>query len=65
MDQPPKPPSDLEREDANPGFFREYLRFLKESRKLWLIPLLVILVLFSALLILGATSAAPWIYTLF
>jgi hypothetical protein len=45
---------------------RDFFRFLKERRKWWLIPMIVILFLFGMLLILGSSSAlAPYIYSLF
>jgi hypothetical protein len=43
----------------------EFVAMLKENKKWWLIPILVILLLFGVLIILGATGAAPFIYTLF
>lgn len=40
--------------------------FMKERRKFWLMPIVVILMLLGALLILAQGSAvAPFIYTLF
>jgi hypothetical protein len=38
---------------------------LKQNRKYWLIPIVLILLLVGALIILGSTAAAPFIYTLF
>ena len=44
----------------------ELFKFLKMRKKLWLIPMLVVMVLLGTLLILAQTSAvAPFIYTLF
>ena len=51
--------------EQNPGFFADLARFLLQNRKWWLTPIVVVLVLAGALLILGGTSAAPFIYTLF
>lgn len=40
--------------------------FMKERKKFWLLPILVILVLLGGLLVLAQGSAvAPFIYTLF
>ncbi|MES2662553.1 MAG: DUF5989 family protein [Pseudomonadota bacterium] len=47
------------------SFIREYLDYLKASKKWWLAPIMVIVGLLSILVILGGTSAAPFIYTLF
>lgn len=47
-------------------FLREYVRFLKSRKKLWLLPLIVMLLLFGALLAFsGAATVSPFIYTLF
>jgi uncharacterized protein DUF5989 len=43
----------------------EFIQFLKHKKKYWLIPLLLALLAFGALIILGGTAAAPFIYTLF
>ena len=48
------------------GFLAEFWSFLRVRKKFWLLPLLVMIVLFAALLILAETTAlAPFIYTLF
>jgi hypothetical protein len=47
-------------------FLIEFLEFVKERKKYWLLPILIILVLFGGLIILSQGSAiAPFIYTLF
>jgi hypothetical protein len=44
----------------------ELWAFLRERKKWWLLPILVVLVLVSALLVFAQTSAlAPFIYTIF
>ena len=52
-------------ENPQPGMLREFWDFLRENRAWWLTPIIVVLLLISALVILGATGAAPLIYTLF
>lgn len=48
------------------GFLAELWAFMKERRKFWLLPILVMAVLLGALLVLSQGSAvAPFIYTLF
>jgi len=48
------------------SFIAELLAYLRERRKFWLLPILVVLTLFGALLVLGQGSAvAPFIYTIF
>ncbi len=51
--------------DKNPGFAADLVQFVLQSRKWWLVPIAVVLVLFGAILVLGGTSAAPFIYSLF
>ena len=48
------------------SFLIELFAFLKEQKKLWLFPLIFVLVAFGGLLMLVQGSAlAPFIYTLF
>jgi hypothetical protein len=52
-------------QDASRSFIGELWYFLRQSKKWWLLPILVLFVLFGALLLLSSTGAAPFIYTLF
>lgn len=52
-------------EQKNPGIIREFIDFARDHKKLWLIPLFLILLAMGALIILGGSSAAPFIYRLF
>tara|TARA_B100002051_G_C16505912_1_gene520279 strand:- start:210 stop:359 length:150 start_codon:yes stop_codon:yes gene_type:complete len=48
------------------SFFNEFWEFLKERKKYWLLPIIIILFLFGGLIILSQGSAvAPFIYTIF
>ena len=47
------------------GLLRESWFFLRDNKKWWLTPLVVTLLILGALVILGGTSAAPFIYALF
>ncbi len=48
------------------GILGELLRFLWKRKLWWLIPMIVLLVLFAVLLVFAQGSAvAPFIYTLF
>ena len=52
--------------NAKSGHFAgEVWAFLRENRKWWLLPLIVVLVLVGALVVLSTTAVAPFIYTLF
>ena len=47
-------------------FILELWAFMKERKKFWLLPILLVLMLFGTLLVLTQGSAvAPFIYTLF
>lgn len=47
------------------GIVTEFVQFLKQNKKFWLIPLLLVLLALGFLIVLGGTAAAPFIYTLF
>ena len=48
------------------SFFTEFLSYLKVRKKFWLLPVMVVLVVFGGLIVLSQGSAiAPFIYTLF
>ncbi len=55
----------LENLDNDAGIVAEFWEFLQTNKKFWLIPLLLILLLMGLLLVLGSSSASPFIYTLF
>lgn len=44
---------------------REFWAFLMDSKKWWLTPILLFVLLFGALVLLGGTAAGPFIYTVF
>ena len=47
-------------------FLKEFLEFLKVRKKYWLLPILLVLVLFGGLIVLSqGTAVAPFIYTVF
>ena len=48
------------------SFIVEFLEFLKERKKYWLLPVIIVLFLFGILIVLTQGSAiAPFIYTIF
>lgn len=48
------------------AFLMELWAFMRERKKFWLLPIILVLLLFGALLVLTEGSAvAPFIYTLF
>jgi hypothetical protein len=47
-------------------FLKDMWLFLKERKKFWLAPLIIVLILLGVLIVFGGGSAlAPFIYTLF
>jgi hypothetical protein len=47
-------------------FMEDMIGFLKMRKKMWLAPMIIILLIFGFLLMISGTSAlAPFIYTLF
>jgi hypothetical protein len=48
------------------SFLRELWMFMRERRKFWLLPILLMMALFGGLLVVTKGSAvAPFIYTIF
>ena len=48
------------------NFIKEFWEFLKVRKKYWLLPILIVLVIFGGLIILSQGSVvAPFIYTIF
>jgi hypothetical protein len=47
-------------------FLKEFLNFLKVRKRYWLIPIMVVLLLFGMLFVVSqGTAIAPFIYTIF
>ena len=48
------------------ALLREFWLFLRQNKKLWLLPIVIVMLMLGALLIFAQGSAlAPFIYTLF
>ena len=47
------------------GVVGEFVEFIRYRKAYWLIPLGLVFLLLAALITLGSTAAAPFIYTLF
>jgi hypothetical protein len=48
------------------NFLKEFWLFIKERKKWWLLPLVIMLFLIALFIFLGASSAlAPFVYSLF
>lgn len=52
--------------ESRMSFLKEFLAFLSERKKYWLLPIIIVIVLLGGLLIVAqSTAMAPFIYTLF
>ncbi len=60
-------PSEFERisDEAPMGLLAEFWLFLREEKKWWLTPIILVLLLAGIAIFLTSTGAAPFIYTLF
>ena len=52
-------------EQQSHGIVRDVWGFLKQNKKWWLLPILIVLFMFGLLVFLSGTGLAPFIYTLF
>ena len=61
------PPQDIDDEgEVADSIFGEFLLFLKEEKKWWLAPLVIVLLALGAIIVFAEGSAiAPFIYTIF
>jgi hypothetical protein len=56
----------FEQENFVMSLLKELWAFLRERKKFWLLPIVITMLLFGALMIFAQSSAlAPFIYTLF
>jgi len=62
-----KQPSRFEQQasESQRGMVGEMVSFLLHNKKWWLLPTIVVLLLVGLFVVLGATGAAPFIYTIF
>ena len=62
-----QPPGEFEKaaqDAAAPSLVAEFWEFLRSNKKWWLLPILIVLLVFGVLIFLAGTGAAPFIYTL-
>ena len=64
MTKPDKSLEELNEEPVLP-LHKEFFLFLKENKKWWLIPILLVLALMGLLVALSGSAVAPFIYPLF
>ena len=61
------PTNDFEKaaQEKQGNLVSEFIGFLGKTKKFWLLPLIIVMLMLAGLLILSSTAAAPFIYTLF
>lgn len=61
------PQSEFEKagEQGGKSFFSDLWHFLRQNKKWWLLPILLVLLALAALALLTSSPLAPFIYTLF
>ncbi|MCA1807055.1 MAG: DUF5989 family protein [Actinobacteria bacterium] len=59
--------SEFEREatQAQAGIVAEFVDYLRQNKKWWITPIVIVLLMVGALVVFGGSAAAPFIYTLF
>ena len=66
MDKKRSSQNGYEKSILNMSFIKEFWNFLKVRKKYWLLPIILVLVLFGGLIVLSQGSAvAPFIYAIF
>lgn len=61
-------PSEFEKAAEQPdrrGVVAEFWGFLRTNKKWWLLPMILLFLLFGLLILLSGTGVAPFVYTLF
>jgi hypothetical protein len=67
-DHPPSErAADFLKEVGSPrkGVISQWKDFLRETRKYWLVPILIVFLLLAVLVVVGGSAAAPFLYPLF
>ncbi|MHC5062738.1 MAG: DUF5989 family protein [Planctomycetota bacterium] len=52
-------------EEHRGGLISEFIGFMRDNAKWWLIPFVIVFALLGVLLLFSGSAAAPFIYTLF
>jgi hypothetical protein len=62
-----RPADDFEAQShiRQPGLLAEFLQLLLHSKKWWLAPIVLVLLVLGLLVLLAGSPLAPWIYTVF
>jgi hypothetical protein len=61
----PPPFAEQAGRETNPSLIREFLEFLRDNKKWWLMPILLVVLFLGLMVVLTGTPAGPFIYSLF
>lgn len=61
---PPEDEFNRAAREPAPSLIAEFWQFLRHNKKWWLLPILIVLLVFGILIVLSGTGFAPFIYTL-
>jgi hypothetical protein len=65
MPEPDKKSLEELNEEPTLPLHKEFVLFLRENKKWWLVPILLVLALMGVLVALSGSAVAPFIYPLF
>ena len=52
-------------EQSRSGLIREFIDFLKDNKKWWLAPIIIVFLLLGLLVVLSGSGLGPYVYTFF
>ena len=65
MSETPQDDFETQARGERQGLVAEFMSFLGENKKWWLLPIVLVILVLGTLVILGGSGLAPFIYTLF
>jgi hypothetical protein len=51
--------------EPSPGVVREFVDFLLQNKKWWLVPIVMAMLLVGLMIVVGSSGAGPFIYSLY
>ena len=64
MGPEPEPASDVESAPERPSLVCEFVAFLAENKKWWLVPIILMFLLLGLLILATSSPLSPFLYTL-
>jgi hypothetical protein len=65
QDRPPRQPIGAARKARRHGLVSDLWHLIKTTRKWWLVPILLAIAILALFVLLGSSSVAPFIYSIF